>query len=313
MRALTYTAYGPIDNLSLEEVAAPRPRLGELLVDVHRAALNPKDALVRKGKFSLLSGRRFPKRVGLDYAGTVRESHSPRFRAGDRVFGMLDQITAQRGTLAEQVCVRDEEVAHTPEGISDEDAAAVPLAALTALQALRDIAQVKAGTRVWIHGASGGVGTLAIQIARLLGTEVTTTTSAANRAMVTELGAQRALDYRTDFWSELAGRIDVVFDVFGNLAAPRIQSVFDQRGVIVSTVPTAMRLWLELATRWHRIQRRLVMVRSRRTDLAEVGEWLRDGRLRAVIDSRYPLARARDAFVTLESKRARGKLIIEIT
>lgn len=312
MKAMIYRAYGPIENLSLDDVPAPRPRRRELVVDIHWAALNPKDALIRRGKFARLSGRRFPKCVGLDYAGVVRESRSSGIRAGERVFGMLDEYTAVRGTLAEQVCVGEQEVALVPAGVSDEAAASVPLAALTALQALRDIAKVGTGTRVWIHGASGGVGTLAIQIARALGAEVTTTTSEANRALAVDLGAQHALDYKTEFLPALGGRIDVVFDVFGNLTMPAIGHVFPQRGVFVSTVPTVTRLALELATRWSRIQRRLVVVRSRRADLDQIGQWLRDGRLRAVIDSRYTRDQAHDAFRRLESKRTRGKLLIEV-
>lgn len=312
MRAVTYSDYGPIENLSVGDVPAPLPRRGELVVEVRRAALNPKDAFFRKGKFSLLSGRRFPKLAGLDYAGVVRESRSPRFAAGERVFGMLEELTARRGTLAELVRVREREAARVPDGVSDDDAAAVPLAGLTALQALRDDAAVRPGARVWIHGASGGVGTLAIQIARILGAEVTTTSSAANRAFCEELGAHETLDYRAPYLPQLRGRVDVVFDVFGNLRMSQIADVFAERGVLVSTIPSPARVVLDALTRRRRIQRRLVLVRARGGDLAELGRWLAQGKLRAVIDSRHPLERVHEAFRLLESKRARGKIVIQV-
>ena len=312
MRAVTYESYGPLENLTLCDVSAPAPGPGELVVDVLRAALNPKDSFFRKGRFALISGRTFPKRSGADFAGIVRTSRSPHFAAGDRVFGALDEWTFRRGTLADQVCVTDQEAARLPAGVSYDDAAAIALTGLTALQALRDIAKVEHGARVWIHGASGGVGTVAIQIARLLGAEVTTTSSAANLALCTDLGARLALDYRAEPVSRLRGTVDVVFDVFGDLISREVASVFDKRGVFISTVPTAKRLVLDVTTRLSRVQRRLVVVKPRRADLTQLGTWLANGELRAVIDSRFPIAQVHDAFRRLESKRTRGKIIVEL-
>jgi NADPH:quinone reductase-like Zn-dependent oxidoreductase len=312
MQALTYVAYGPVENLSVSEVSAPVPRRHELIVDVNRAALNPKDALFRKGKFSALSGRSFPKRCGLDFAGVVRESRSPHFVCGQRVFGALDEWRFRRGTLAEQVCVSDQESAPLPDGVSDDDAAAIGLVGLTALQTLRDIARLEPAARVWIHGASGGVGTAAVQLARKLGAIVTTTSSASNRGLCLALGAHRALDYAQTPVAELQASIDVVFDVHGNLRINDVSSVFPGTGRFITTIPSARHALLELVTRWSRIQRRLIVVRPRRSDLVQLGAWLSDGTLRAVIDSRFPLARAHDAFRLLESKRARGKILVEI-
>jgi NADPH:quinone reductase-like Zn-dependent oxidoreductase len=313
VRALTYDAYGPIERLRLSELPAPRPRSGEVTVEVRAAALNPKDALVRKGKFGWLSGRTFPKLVGLDLAGVVKESRSPHFREGDRVFGMLEELTSRRGTVAELVCVRETEIARLPEGVGFAEAASVALAGLTALQALRDLARVKPGTRVWIHGASGGVGTLALQLARLLGARVTTTTSAQNRDFVSSLGAHRALDYRAAYLDALRGEVDVVFDVFGNLRVPELAPVWAEgRGVYVNTIPTVSRLASEWLTRGRAVEERLVVVRARRQDLEELGGLLASGRLHAVIERRFPMARAHEAFRVLESKRTRGKLVIDV-
>ena len=314
MKALTYSAYGPLGNLALTNVSAPEPRPGEVVVDVLRAALNPKDSLFRKGRFRPLSGWKFPKRCGLDYAGVVRVSRSARFTLGQRVFGALDEWTFARGTIAEQVCVTENEIAETPDGVTDDAASAIGLAGLTSLQAFRNIARVRPGARIWIHGASGGVGTVAIQVARALDAQVTTTSSEANMPLCTELGASRALAY-TDLnacLTELRGEIDVVFDVFGNLSASRVATVFGDAGVFVSTVPSAKRAMLDVATRWSRLQQRLVVVSPNAADLQQLGSWLESGILRATIDSRFPIDRASEGFRVLESKHARGKIIVEV-
>jgi NADPH:quinone reductase-like Zn-dependent oxidoreductase len=228
------------------------------------------------------------------------------------VFGALDEWTFRRGTLAEQVCISDQESAPIPDGVSDDDAAAIGLVGLTALQALRDLARLESGARIWIHGASGGVGTAAVQLARMLGAIVTTTSSAANRGLCVELGAHRALDYAQTPVAELRASVDVVFDVYGNLRVAEVSSVFAGNGRFITTIPSARHAVLELVTRWSRVQQRLIVVRPRRSDLSQLGAWLSDGTLRAVIDSRFPLARAHDAFRVLESKRARGKILVEI-
>jgi NADPH:quinone reductase-like Zn-dependent oxidoreductase len=197
MRALTYDRYGPSDVLVVREVATPRPGPGEMLVRVRAAALNPKDIFIRKGRFRLLSGGQSPKIVGLDFAGEVVEmgrgsrAHAP----GDRVFGFLNHWSAIRGTVAEYVAAPGRQLAAMPRSNSFEEAAATPLAGSTALQALRDLARVRPGDRVCIHGASGGVGTFAIQIAKILGAHVTTTSGAASRKHCLDLGADEALDY----------------------------------------------------------------------------------------------------------------------
>lgn len=311
MRAVTYDEYGPIDRLQIREVPDPKPGRGEILVSVRFAALNPKDAVFRRGRFARVSGRKFPKFCGLDYAGSVVASRSPHFSVGQRVFGALNEWRFLRGTLAERVCVRDHEAALLPSGVAEEAAAAIALTGLTALQALRDIGRVQAGARVLIHGASGGVGTAAIQIARALGTDVVTTSSARNLELCTRLGASDARDYADQPFAALP-RMDVVFDAFGNLSRADIVTILVGGGVYIGTIPTLARLVRDRLTRWRFIQERLVVVRPRRIDLELLSGWLQDGTVSPVIDSRYPLSQVHDAFRVLESKRARGKIVIEV-
>jgi NADPH2:quinone reductase len=312
MRAITYAGYGPLERLELTEVPMSEPRAGELRVRVTRVALNPKDALFRKGKFRVLSGSSFPKRCGMDFAGVVEASRSPQFSVGQRVFGMLDEWRFRRGSLADYVTCRDHEAAVLPDGVPDEAGAAVALAGSTALQALRDLGRVGQGTRVLIHGASGGVGTLAIQIARLLGAEVDTTSSAANLELCKRLGASVAWDYASGQLAEEKPRFDVVFDVHGSLSRATVRGHLAPRGVGINTVPGAARAVRDLLTRWSAIAERLIVVRARRGDLEQLAAWLASGAIVPVIDSRFSLARVHDAFRCLETKHARGKIIVEV-
>jgi NADPH:quinone reductase-like Zn-dependent oxidoreductase len=279
---------------------------------VRVAALKPKDALFRKGKFKVLSGRRFPKHCGVDFAGVVEAPYGD-LRAGDAVFGALSELRYGRGTLAELVAPRAAEVARIPAGVAEVDAAAVALVGLTAaLQALRDVARVGRGASVLINGASGGVGTVAVQIARILGARVTTVASAATTALCRSLGADETLDYTQLAATLSEASFDVVFDVFGNLRFASARAGLRRPGVFVSTVLTPRRLVRELVTRFSLQQERLVIVKPNRPDLTQLGAWLADGQLRAVIDSRFALDDYAAAFLKLESKHTHGKIVIDV-
>jgi NADPH:quinone reductase-like Zn-dependent oxidoreductase len=315
--ALTFDRYGGLDVLEQREISLPPPGPGEVLVRVRAAALNPKDSFVRKGRFRALSGARFPKRVGVDFAGEalVVGRDVAGVEPGDRVFGALEEITYRRGTLATHVVVAAREVARMPAALAFEDAAALPLVALTSLQALRDLAAVAPGDRVLVHGASGGVGTAGIQIARALGAVVDATSSPRNFELCRSLGAAETLDYAAP--DLLAPRrperaYRAVFDAFGNLSYGRTRALLAPRGVYVGTVPSP-RLLFDAARTWRGWPRaRLVIVRSRRADLDAVRALVEQGRLRAIVDRVLPLADARAAFAVLESKRARGKIVLSI-
>lgn len=301
-RALAYDRYGGLDVLAVREITLPAPARGETRVRVRAAALNPKDALVRKGRFAILSGRRFPKLVGVDFAGETER--------GERVFGALEEIRYRRGTLAEHVIVRANEWAPMPAGLTFEEAASLPLAALTALQALRDLGGVHPGARVAIHGASGGVGTVAIQIARAFGAHVTTTSSAHNLDLCRSLGANEALDRERE--SLDGGAYDVLFDVFGNLRFDRSRRALAPRGVFISTVPSARILADAARTLLSPQRAKLVVVRSRRADLDALRAMVDRGALRPVIDRVEPFSCAVEALRHLETKKARGKIVIRL-
>ncbi len=313
-RALVYDRYGRPEVLQFRDVPLGDPGRGDVVVRVAAAALNPKDALVRRGKFRLWSGSRFPKRVGLDLVGTACWV-GPRVRGiapGDRVFGALEEIRCLRGTLAHFVIARGHEVATAPAGLGDLAAAALPLAGATALQALRDLGGTRNGDRVCLHGASGGVGSFAIQIAKLLGAHVTTTSSAGNREMCLSLGADEALDYATDDPLRVRSPYRTIFDVHGGLGFGRARGALAPEGTYVSTVPSAgiVRDWIR--TLASRQRARLVVVRTRRADLETLAAWAVAGSLRPVIQQSFPFEAAVDAIRSLETWHTRGKLVVEV-
>ena len=312
MRAVQYRSYGSPRELAIAQLPTPSPSAGEVLVRVSHAALNPKDYLLRAGQFRLLSGRQFPKQSGLDFAGEVVASRSPSYRPGERVFGFLDEWRGARGTLAEVVCASQRELAHLPDDVSSEQGAAVALVGSTCLQALRDIGQIGPSSEVLVHGASGGVGTAAIQIARLLGARVTTVSSAGNRDLCLRLGAAEARSYEELGLGRDLAPFDCVFDVYGSLSGRRLRGSLKPGATFISTVPTLGRLVRNLVTRKSSVQERVVMVRARSADLAQLARWLKSGELRAVVDARYPLDDVQRAFEQLEGRHARGKVIVEI-
>lgn len=311
MLALSHARFGGPEVLSLGTWPTPEPGPGEVRVRVRAASLNPKDVFLRKGRFRLLARAPLPRLVGHDFAGEV-DALGPGATAapGARVFGFLPW-SGRQGTLAERVLVKAGTFAVMGD-LAFEDAAAMPIAALTALQALRDDARLAPGERVLVHGASGGVGTYALQIARRLGAQITSTSSEANLDLCRELGAQEALDYRTGEHVAARGRYRVVFDVMGNLGFARARPMLVRGGVYVSTVPSA-RLALDLATsRLGDRRAALVVVRSRPRDLETLVAWAREGALRSVVDATFDLADHAAAFARLESRRARGKIVVRI-
>jgi len=314
VRALAYDAYGGLDRLAFRDLPVPGAGPDEVLVRVRAAALNPKDSFVRKGRFRVISGGAFPKRVGADFAGEVVEVGPgvSGLAAGDRVFGMLEEWTYRRGTVAEYVAPRAREVALMPRALSFEDAAALPLVSLTALQALRDIARVRAGDAVCVHGASGGVGTAAIQLAVALGASVTTTSSAKNRDLCRSLGATETLDYASDTPFAAPHRYRIVLDAFGNLSFDRVKRALEPDGIYVTTVPSVRIVRDSLRTIARHPRARLVVVRARRADLDTLASFVDQRLLRPVVDRVVAFDDAIEGLRHLETKRATGKIVVKV-
>jgi NADPH:quinone reductase-like Zn-dependent oxidoreductase len=315
MRAALYDRFGGPEVVEIREVPEPRAARGQILLRVRAAALNPKDVYFRRGLYRALSGARFPKLLGYDVAGEVSEV-GPGVRGiavGDRRFGFFQGFRGRKGTVAERFSAEADETAAMPGSMSFEEGAALGLAGATALQALRDVGHLREGGRVCIHGASGGVGVHAIQIAKILGAHVTSVTSARNLDLARAFGADETLDRERDQPFARSAAYDLVFDAWGNQRFEAVRRSLAPRGTFVSTVPSVA-LAVDLAKTAVRLAdapaARLVIVRARGRDLETLSGWVGDGRLKPVVDRTFPLAEIREAFAYLETKRARGKVVV---
>lgn len=319
MKAIIYRAFGDPSVLEwVEDWPRPNPGPGEVLVKVRAGALNPKDVLLRKGVFHPFLGfmdrEPLPRVSGLDMAGEVveRGTDVTDFAPGDPVTGMTNRFHG--GVHAEYALVRTDEITLCPQGLSWSHAAALPLAGLTALQALRDCAHLRAGHQVLINGASGGVGHFAVQIARNLGASVTAVCSERNLRFVCDLGADRAVDYQQTPAPAVAGPFDCVFDAFGNYCAVDFRDSLAPGGIYVNTIPGRRTILAEGLARLGLQQRsRLVLVHSNRADLDVLRQWVNEGTLKPHIDRTYPFYHVEDAHRHIESRRTRGKVVLDAT
>lgn len=311
MRAVVIDRYGGPEVLRLTTVPRPVPTRGQVLVRTRFIGVNPKDVIVRKGKFKMATGHRFPLLVGHDIAGEVVETGAQADLAvGDLVYGMINDFAGR--AYAEYAAVDCQQLGKAPSSIELRVAAAVPLAAQTALQALRDDAQLKPGQRVLINGASGGVGVFAVQIAKILGAHVTAVCSYRNLQLAHELGADRVIDYTKSELVELSERFNAIFDVFGNYRFDKLAHLLTPHGVYVHTIPSARILKDVARTFLRRKRARLVFVRSRRAQLDWLRQQIDGGRLRVVVDRSFSLVDAAEAHRYMETKRARGKVVLEV-
>lgn len=321
MKAITHDTYGSPDVLRLDDVDAPVPKAGEVLVRVRAASVNPLDWHLLRGEpyvARLTMGLRRPKKTipGVDVAGVVEEVGAgvTRFRPGDEVW-------AHKGrALAEYVCSRETLFLPRPARLTLVEAAAIPAAALTALQALRDTMRVQAGQRVLVHGASGGVGTFAVQIAKAFGAHVTGVTSTRNVELVRSIGADEVVDYtRTDF-SRTGDRYDGILDAVGDRPLSALRRALVPGGT-AALVGAGTGRWLApfprvvlatLRSRFDDRKLRFMLARPDDADMAVLQELVESGRVTPVIDRCYPLAETAEAIRYLETRRARGKVVVTL-
>lgn len=323
MKAVVGRCYGSPDVLRVEEVARPAVADNQLLIRVHAAALNPLDWHFMRGTPYLVRlmagfGRPDDVRVGVDFSGTVEAvgRRVSRFKPGDEVFG------GKHGAAAEYVSVaEDGAIALKPANISFEQAAAVPIAAITALQALRDQGKIHAGEKVLINGASGGVGTFAVQIAKAYGAEVTGVCSTRNLDMVRAIGADHVIDYTREDFTRSGQRYDLVFDTVGNRALLDYRRVLTPTGIFVGVGGESRDNWIGPMRRWLDARMlapfvsqklRMFLAELNAPDLTVLAGLMREGKVTPVIDRRYGLDEAADAMRYLEKGHARGKVIISV-
>jgi len=325
MKAIVYAEYGTADVLRLAAIDRPMPTGKQVLVRIRAAAANPVDWHYMRGTPYLMrmqSGLRAPEspRLGTDLAGVVVAvgPEVTKFKVGDAVFGVGP------GAFAEYSLAAERRLALKPASISFEDAAAVPVAAITALQGLRDHGKVQAGQKILINGASGGVGTYMVQLAKVLGAEVTAVCSARNADLVRSLGADHVVDYTQQDFTTRPERYDVILDNVGNHSLSKLRSVLRPTGTLVGIGGGGPdnHVW-GFGFVGGMLQRKIVqsftdqrlasfMAEVLTADLEYIAGLIAQGRVRSVIDRRYSLAETPDAIRYLETGRARGKVIINV-
>jgi NADPH:quinone reductase-like Zn-dependent oxidoreductase len=324
VKAIVYTTYGSPDVLQFKDIEKPTPKDNEVLVKIHAASANPADwHTMRAEPFlaRLVNGFFKPKnpRLGADVAGRVEAVGRTvtQFHVGDAVFGCMS--LNEMSSFAEYVCAKEDALVLKPANLSFEQVAAVPLAAFTALQGLRDKGQIQSGQKVLINGASGGVGTFAVQIAKSFGAEVTGVCSTRNLDMVRSLGADHVIDYTREDFTNNGQHYDLIYCAVGNRSTTDYKRALKPQGACVIAGFTNLRLLFE-----HMI---LGPLRSKATgkrvglmptmkpnkkDLAFMSELLETGKVKPVIDRCYPLAEVPEALRYLEAGHAQGKVVITI-
>jgi NADPH:quinone reductase-like Zn-dependent oxidoreductase len=322
MKAIVYRTYGSPDVLRCEEIEQPTPKDDEALIKVRAASVNPYDWHGMRGQpyfFRLMIGLRKPKnmRAGVDVAGEVEAvgRNVTGLKPGDEVFG------ACRGAFAEYACAAESALVTKPENVTFEQAACVPIAALTALQALRDRGRVRAGQAVLINGAAGGVGTFAVQIAKSFGAEVTGVCSTRNVDMVRSIGADRVIDYTREDFTASGERYDVIVDCISNHSLSALRRVLHPQGIYVMVGASKGGRWIGplprllealVLSRFVSQSLGMVMARNRQEDLATLRQLLEAGKVTPVIDRRYSLSEVPEALRYLGVGHARGKVVITL-
>jgi NADPH:quinone reductase-like Zn-dependent oxidoreductase len=320
MKAIVYTKYGPPDVLQLKETEKPAPKDDEVLIKVHAASLNAYDwhaltadiFLVRLMGFGLLKPKN--KILGADIAGRVEAAgrNITQFEPGDDVFGDIG-----RGGFAEYACARENRLVSKPANLSFEEAAAVPMAALTALQGLRDKGRIQPGQKVLINGASGGVGTFAVQIAKSFGAEVTAVCSTAKMDTARSIGADQVIDYTKEDFTKNRQHYDLIFAANGYHPILDYRRALGPKGIYVVAGGTIAQMfqamllgpWISMAG-----SKKMggLSAKVDQKDLIFIKELLEAGKVRPVIDRRYPLSEVPEALRYLGERHAQGKVVIAL-
>jgi NADPH:quinone reductase-like Zn-dependent oxidoreductase len=309
MKAVRIHNYGGPEVLRFEDAPRPTPGAGELLIRVHAAAVNPVDSKIRAGYFQDTFQYAFPFIPGWDLSGVV-EATGPgvtKFKNGDEVYARPD--LSRNGAYAEYAVIKETETALKPNSIDHVQAAAIPIVASTAWQALFDRASLGKGQRILIHGAAGGVGSFAVQLAKWKGAYVIGTASARNQAFLRELGVDEPIDYEETRFDDVVRDVDVVFDTIGGETQARSWKVLKKGGILVSIVgppPSA-----EEAAK-HDVRVAFFSAQPDASVLVAIAELVDSGKIKPLVETVLPLAEARQAHELTQSGHARGKIVLKV-
>jgi NADPH:quinone reductase-like Zn-dependent oxidoreductase len=307
MKVVCLESFGGPEALQVKEVDVPTPRDDEVLIQIRAASVNPVDTKMREGKYPPVKADQLPKILGRDVSGTVVGCGKSvtEFKKGDEVYAMLD---GEHGGYAEYVALRANLCARKPTTLNHVEAAAVPLAAMTAWQGLFDHGQLRAGQRVLIHGGAGGVGHFAIQFAKARGASVSTTVSGSDKEFVRSLGADQIVDHESERFEKLVRDVDLVFDLIAGDTQQRSWSVLKKGGTLVSTLAAPS----QEEAREHQARGLNYMAQPNATELSEVGRLIDAGKVRPWVNSTFPLHDAGAAQERLAHGHVPGKIVLEV-
>ncbi|WP_242291183.1 NADP-dependent oxidoreductase [Bacillus cereus group sp. BfR-BA-01356] len=331
MKAMIIDRYGKVP-MRMAEVPTPDINEYEVLAEIHAASINPIDFKIRDGKVKMLLKYEMPLILGNDFSGVITKvgSKVTRFKVGDEIYARPRKNKI--GTFAEYIAIHEDDIALKPKNLSFEEAASIPLVGLTSYQALHDIMQLQKGQKILIHAGSGGVGTFAIQLAKIMGATVTTTASEAGANLVTSLGADEIINYKTEKFEDILKNYDAVFDTIGGATLEKSFNIIKSGGNIVSVsgMPNARfgkefgsgffkTLLFSLASKKltalekkHNAQYSFLFMKPSGDQLRTIANYIEAGKIKPVIDRVFPFEDAQKAMEYSESGRAKGKIIVKI-
>ncbi|MEC1966514.1 NADP-dependent oxidoreductase [Bacillus cereus] len=331
MKAMIIDRYGKVP-MRMAEVPTPEINEYEVLAEIHAASINPIDFKIRDGKVKMLLKYEMPLILGNDFAGVITKvgSKVTRFKVGDEIYARPRKNKI--GTFAEYIAIHEDDIALKPKNLSFEEAASIPLVGLTSYQALHDIMQLQKGQKILIHAGSGGVGTFAIQLAKIMGAIVTTTASEAGANLVTSLGVDEIINYKTEKFEDILKNYDAVFDTIGGATLEKSFNIIKRGGNIVSVsgMPNARfgkefgsgffkTLLFSLASKKltalekkHNAQYSFLFMKPSGDQLRTIANYIEAGQIKPVIDRVFPFEDAQKAMEYSESGRAKGKIIVKI-
>ncbi len=331
MKAMIIDKYGKVP-MRMAEVPTPEINEYEVLAEIHAASINPIDFKIRDGKVKMLLKYEMPLILGNDFSGVIVKvgSKVTRFKVGDEIYARPRKNKI--GTFAEYIAIHEDDIALKPKNLSFEEAASIPLVGLTSYQALHDIMHLQKGQKILIHAGSGGVGTFAIQLAKIMGATVTTTASEAGANLVKSLGADEIINYKTEKFEEILKDYDAVFDTIGGTTLEKSFNIIKGGGNIVSVsgMPNARfgkefgsgffkTLLFSLASKKltalekkHNAQYSFLFMKPSGDQLRTIANYIEAGKIKPVIDRVFPFEDAQKAMEYSEAGRAKGKIIVKI-
>lgn len=312
MKAIIIHQYG--SDLELQLSDQPMPVVGEdeVLVKVYAAGVNPSDWRMRVGRFAEIYPHTFPLILGNDISGVVEQvgSRVTKFKVGDAVFGLtgLDEL----GGYAEYISINEKNLSHKPNALSFVEAASIPMVSLTAWQSLIDRGSLKAGDRVLIHAGAGGVGSFAIQLAKVIGAYVITTARKPNHTFVESLGADEIIDYQSEDFTKIVSDVDIVLDTIGGEVMTNSFKVLKPGGKLISIVSGPISPEIQKKAEEYHVHAEFVSHLPRGDQLDQIGSYYQDGKIKTVVQRTFSLSEVRKAHQLIETGHSRGKIVLDL-